>query len=485
MKVVDYRSVNLAWLVDFKDKVFTKQLAPETELIIAREDVGTGSNFEVHNGDTLCVTGETSTVYRVTRPHGDTCTGEVLKSTVEHKPREEWTTEDVVEYVIKKACMRDQCTYLKLIEYPKKNVSKEEYMGTFVSHARSCRFTDLVGALVHFYTMKGIDVSAQFVWLDIFSANQPKLTPRHIELDVLKEKKRQLTEGLHKAIRKFGGRVLFMDKWDGGAPLTRAWCLWELFGVAKAKKPLEIALPESAYDRLVVILKERRSIARMYPTIDVEKANCFSSVDLKAIHKAILAETSFEALDEIIKGQLRLWVKSKVSKDTKKGGKTRRFSEQTSAKWKKTSTVRHRAFMASHKASIAQVKKEARMPFTYMSPIRIYQQLRSFDIRDFIEELSGDLKELLPQIEKQSEAFVKNGRQILRGQWTITAQTIYVGVVCFVVFLSTAFLGLDTGTEITHADLRASPKIVGGGPAPQGRYLYAANIVRENFGHIW
>ena len=43
---------------------------------------------------------------------------------------------------------------------------------------------------------------------------------------------------------------MFMDKWDGAAPLTRAWCVWEIFGVAKAKKQLEIALPESEFVNL-------------------------------------------------------------------------------------------------------------------------------------------------------------------------------------------------------------------------------------------
>ena len=311
IKVVDYRSVNLAWLIDFKNRVFSKILAPEIELVVAGEDVATGSHFEVHERDTLCVTGETATAYMVSRPYGDVRTGEIAKSTVAPKPREEWSTEDVAEYVIKRACMEDQCTYLEIIEQPKKNVSKTAYKGAFVSQARRCRFADLVGALQHFYTLKQAELADQFVWLDIFCANQPKLTARNVEPAVRKENERQLAEGLHIAIADFDERVMFMDKWDGATPLTRAWCVWEIFGVAKAKKQLEIALPESEYDRFIVTLKEDYdSIITKTSSVDVEKAECFSPIDLAAIHSAIRQASSFRTLDNIIKAQLRLWVAS-------------------------------------------------------------------------------------------------------------------------------------------------------------------------------
>lgn len=311
IKVVDYRSVNLTWLVAFKDKVFHKRLASSIDLVVAIEDVGTGSNLEIRKGDTLCVTGETATTYRVTRPYGYVRTGDVAKSAVTSKPREEWSTEDVAEYVIKRACMTQQCTFLELIDKPKKNVSKREYQGTFVSQARRCRFGDLVGALSYFFTLHKEKLDEQYVWLDIFSANQPKLTAHNVEPAVRKENERQLTEGLHTAIANFERRVMFMDKWDGAAPLTRAWCVWEIFGVAKAKKQLEIALAESEYDRFIVTLKEDYdSIITKTSAVDVEKAQCFNKADLKAIHKAIHAQSSFRALDNIIKTQLRLWVAS-------------------------------------------------------------------------------------------------------------------------------------------------------------------------------
>lgn len=309
IKVVDYRSVNLAWLVDFKDRILSNELAPKIELVVAQTDTGTGSQFEVHKGDTLCVTGETATAYSVSRPYGEVRVGEISKSAAAPKPREEWSTEDIAEYVVKRACLQDECTYLEMME--PRSVSQREYKGTFVSQARRCLFVDLVGALVYFYTLKKADIADQFVWLDVFCANQPKLTARNVEAEVRKENEEQLTKGLHIAIANFEQRVMFMDKWDGATPLTRAWCVWEIFGVAKAKKQLAIALPESEYDRFIVTLKEDyESIITKISAVDVAAAQCFSRVDLETIHKAIRDQSSFQTLDDIIKAQLRLWVAS-------------------------------------------------------------------------------------------------------------------------------------------------------------------------------
>ena len=310
IKVVDYKSVNLAWLVKFRNRVLRKELAPEVQLVVAREDVNVGKLFEIHKGDTLCIAETAETSYTVNRPYGDVRQGEVPRSAVELKPREQWSTEDVAEYVIKRACTAEQCIYLELKEV-KGAVSKEEYKGTFVSQARRCRFADLVGSLEYFYALKKADIADQYVWLDIFCANQPKLTARNVEQAVRKQNERQLTEGLHIAIANFEQRVLFMDKWDDAAPLTRAWCVWEIFGVAKAKKPLEIALPESEYDRFIVTLKEDYgSIITKTAAVDVARAQCFNPADLATIHQAILLQSSFQALNDIVKTQLRFWVAS-------------------------------------------------------------------------------------------------------------------------------------------------------------------------------
>ena len=307
--------MNLAWLVDFKDKVFSRELASDIELVVAQEDVRIGTTFEIHQGDTLCVVGETATAYTVTRPYGDVRTGEIAKSTVASKPRDDWSTEEVAEYVIKRACLKDQCTYLELVE-PKSAVSKTKYKGAFVSQARKCRFAELVSALEYFYLMKEVDLTNQYVWLDIFSANQPKLTARNVDASVRQQNEQQLSEGLHVAIAHFEERVLFMDKWDGAAALTRAWCVWEIFGVAKAKEQLQIALPKSEYERYIAnVIQDFDGTMAKLAVVDVEKAECFARKDLEMIQMTIRNQSSYSHVNDIVMSQLRLWVASTVEKE--------------------------------------------------------------------------------------------------------------------------------------------------------------------------
>lgn len=188
-----------------------------------------------------------------------------------------------------------------------------------MSQARRCRFADLVGALEYFYTLKKADFSEQFVWLDIFSANQPKLTAHKVEPAVRKENEKQLTEGLHLAIANFDERVMFMDKWDGATSLTRAWCVWEVFGVAKAKKQLEIALPESEYDRFISFtVKNFDEVIDKLAQLDAARAECFSEMDLKMIQTTIRTQSSYEAVNEVVVSQLRLWLAAAMDLEIEK-----------------------------------------------------------------------------------------------------------------------------------------------------------------------
>ena len=74
-------------------------------------------------------------------------------------------------------------------------------------------------------------------------------------------------------------------------------------------KPLEIALPESEYDRSIV-KRDYDSIITKPSAVNVEKAQCFNPADLEAIHKAIGTESSCQTLNDIIKTQLRVWIAS-------------------------------------------------------------------------------------------------------------------------------------------------------------------------------
>ena len=316
-KIVDYRSVQLSWLISFQQKVVAGELAAEVELVIATKDHAGPKGFNLAKGETLRVLDRTKAEVQLSRPYGDMRTGTVPVGVVKTKEREAWSTEDVCEYVIKQSCMKKRCVYLDIM--PKGTVSKREYLGAFVSQARRCRFADLVEALHYFFSAKKVEFSKQFVWLDIFCANQPMLTAENIADDVRKKNEGTLTTGLHLAIANFEDRVMFMDTWDSPTALTRAWCIWEVLGVANANQQIEIALSEKEHDRFIHILtSDYDKILENMVRLDVRNAGCHSKKDLKMIHSAVQKDSSFEELNNIVLSQLRLWVAGTGMQEMKK-----------------------------------------------------------------------------------------------------------------------------------------------------------------------
>ncbi|GBG16215.1 Hypothetical Protein FCC1311_116902, partial [Hondaea fermentalgiana] len=111
----------------------------------------------------------------------------------------DWATEDIAQYVVPELITNDKQIYLHHLDDADVG---GEFQGTFVSQARKTRFRDLVAALeAHF----GDEAESAFVWLDIFSANQPELTRRDGATpdETRKAYEEYMTVGLHRAIAKF------------------------------------------------------------------------------------------------------------------------------------------------------------------------------------------------------------------------------------------------------------------------------------------
>ncbi|CAK9090022.1 Hypothetical protein SCF082_LOCUS42472 [Durusdinium trenchii] len=117
---------------------------------------------------------------------------------VEERPREQWTIADVCDFVIIPSVTE--------------------------------------GSTTRHYAVR--DCGTTFLWLDLFCANQPKLLTE--DEIVAEERAALLTSGFHFAIEWFDERLFFFDLWSKPKPLTRAWCIWEIFGVIQADKPMTV-----------------------------------------------------------------------------------------------------------------------------------------------------------------------------------------------------------------------------------------------------
>ena len=96
------------------------------------------------------------------------------------------------------------------------------------------------------------------------------------------------------AIQTMHNVLMIMTPWDNPIPLTRAWCVFELYAVTKTKSRFEVGMTVEENARF---LKEMRANPRNYykmlGTINSSKATAFKDEDWDAIFEAIRREAGF------------------------------------------------------------------------------------------------------------------------------------------------------------------------------------------------
>ena len=118
-------------------------------------------------------------------------------------------------------------------------------------------FYELVHALVTYY--KGKDLVKQFVWIDAFCVHQQLFSAASRRALAHKDQSFQtqpvldrfLVQELHVIVSKCDDCLVFVDCWDRPTVLQRAWCMWEIYGASKAKKPVRFCLTSKERQRMI------------------------------------------------------------------------------------------------------------------------------------------------------------------------------------------------------------------------------------------
>ena len=311
--IVCYKPISYKRVKQFRDDVLSRKEAKDVELYVVQESCDDGRGFGVSKGDTLLRLGESGKSIEVSRPWGATKTGTLPLKNLELKPRINWSCEDVCEYVVKAQCMGIKSYYTDLLaqENPALVRTEDFDRGTFISYARKMKFDELVNALDNYFENEpSVDRDTVFIWMDIFCANQPKLAVPLSQEELMKLRYDMLTRGLHLAISRFERKVIVFDDWKNPAPLKRAWCVWEVFGVAIAGHELQIAMTlgqEDSFLSAFKIQKDFDDILSSLAAIDMQSAKCHNQDDLKMIHTAIERDSSFTVVNEKVLSKLREW----------------------------------------------------------------------------------------------------------------------------------------------------------------------------------
>ena len=100
----------------------------------------------------------------------------------------------------------------------------------FLSHAWQYNFKTLVETVKKHFS----EHSQVYIWNDIFSEEQN---------DAITKDKNYFYNAFKDAIESIGYTLLVLDPWDKPIPLSRSWCIWEVYSTIVTGAKLHIAIP--------------------------------------------------------------------------------------------------------------------------------------------------------------------------------------------------------------------------------------------------
>jgi len=201
------------------------------------------------------------------------------------------TTTDVCETIVKPLTAASQSSYCDMLGSASKPAQ------VFISHAWKFKFLDVVDALLHHFR----DSPDTIIWFDLFSNNQHKA----VDLDF------DWWCGTFKsAISEFQHVVMVLAPWSDPIPLTRAWCLFELYCSAVTKCRFEVAMTADQTQAFLedIVDDTQSKINNMIGTINCEKSECYKPEDKVRIFEVVRKEVGFHKVNSIIFENLRTWV---------------------------------------------------------------------------------------------------------------------------------------------------------------------------------
>jgi tetratricopeptide (TPR) repeat protein len=176
----------------------------------------------------------------------------------------------------------------------------------FISHAWIYSFRDLINALVSYY---GKDA---YVWLDIACNNQHK-APNYPP---------DWWYGAFKtAISSIGKTVMVLAPWNDPIPLTRGWCIWELYCTIESEGcEFDIAMTAESEFAFVfdIDTNPKGTINKMLSAIDCSNSQCEKEEDKTKIDIAIKEKIGFSEMNKRIFEALRGWVIRRYTKELEK-----------------------------------------------------------------------------------------------------------------------------------------------------------------------
>ena len=215
-------------------------------------------------------------------------------------PEAALTTTEVCETVVKPATATRACAYLELLR-GRTGPDGKPLVGranVFVSHAWRYALALVIAVLEE---LEASSAEPLYYWFDLVLNNQHQTEDRPFEWWCTTFKS---------SITAIGRVVLVMAPWHDPVPLTRAWCLWEIFSAATAEGVvLDVRLPASEKVAFQSALTtDMLGVMNTLVRVQAERAEAWNAVDRDNIFEAIEKSCGFVHLNKTVKDQLRAWL---------------------------------------------------------------------------------------------------------------------------------------------------------------------------------
>ena len=210
------------------------------------------------------------------------------------------TTDVCVNYIV--PMTKDlSCSYCDQIKKKATNPNTDDGVdvaNVFVSHAWKYNFLNVVETLRQ--AQNDEPKRKFYFWFDLFSNNQHDTSNIPYEW----------WEGTFKlAIRRIGKTILIIHPWNNPIPLTRAWCLFEIFCSVDSRSEFDIAMTLDQYKTFLdMLIHDYDSVMKMIAIVDLGQSQSFLPLDRERILKVVAESVGIQTLNKIVIDKLWNWV---------------------------------------------------------------------------------------------------------------------------------------------------------------------------------
>ncbi|KAJ3311527.1 Kinesin light chain 3 [Blyttiomyces sp. JEL0837] len=192
---------------------------------------------------------------------------------------ESLTTAQVAETIIKPLTASTQLSLCDtLVTYNRTDAV--QIADIFISHAWSYSFLDMIDAIHEYAIENNKKPSDLYVWLDLVSNPQHGAEERPFSW---------WKTTFINAIRDIKEVVLVLQPWDDPIPLTRAWCIFEIFACHLTEGQLNVTMSRNESKRMLDALAEDKAEGynKMLEQVSCEKSQSTIPEDRTRIFDAI------------------------------------------------------------------------------------------------------------------------------------------------------------------------------------------------------